>query len=278
MSPASNPLRRLTEALIPAPRLTVVTDTGRGSGKSGAAAGKPTIVMLHGIVSSSKHWHNLTPLLTPSFRCVAIDLLGFGDSPKPPRSNYSIDDHVRSLRATLRRLDLDGQIILMGHSLGSLIATRYAADYPEDVSRLVLLSPPIYLPPSQLSDPTDRGLTNIYLGAYRFLREHKDFTLANAQIVLRLLDLEGAYSLTEATWIPFVRSLERCIESQTFMTDIARVQAPTDLFYGGLDPLLFKDNLTLIGAFRQVTLRAIPTADHILRKGYAEAVAKELTR
>jgi pimeloyl-ACP methyl ester carboxylesterase len=269
MKPTYNPLRRLTDVLIPAPKLTVVTDDGKGDGK-------PTIVMLHGIVSSSKHWHNLTPLLTSRFRCVTIDLLGFGDSPKPPRSNYAIDDHVRSLRATLRHLKLNGKIVLMGHSLGSLIATRYAADYPEDIRRLVLLSPPVYLPPSQLADPADRGLTNMYLAAYRFLREHKDFTLTNSQFILRLLDLEGAYSLTEATWIPFVRSLENCIESQTFMTDIARVQAPTDLFYGDLDPLLFKDNLALIGAFRHVTLHEIPVADHVLRPAYAEAVAKEL--
>ena len=276
-------LRRVTSALLPAPRLNVRSDEGSG----------PVIIMLHGIASSSSQWEYLRPLLTPHFRCVAIDLLGFGASPKPPWSAYTIDDHVRSLRATIRGLKLRGglnrgglsrgrnpqdSVILMGHSLGSLIATRYAAKYPRDVRRLVLLSPPVYLPASQLATSAARGLTNMYMAAYRYLREHKDFTLGNVDVITKTLRLGGAFELTEDTWEPFVRSLEQCIESQTLITDITRVQAPVDVFYGGLDQLLIRDNLQVIGAIRGVTLHSILTADHIVRKGYAAAVAKELLK
>jgi pimeloyl-ACP methyl ester carboxylesterase len=262
----SHPIRRRLAAILPPPRLSVRSDEGAG----------PTIILLHGIAASSDHWQNLLPMLTPRFRCVAIDLLGFGRSPKPRWSEYTIADQVRSLHATLRALRLRGPVIIIGHSLGSLIATRYAAAYPKQVSRLVLLSPPIYLQPSQISAPAARGLINIYLAAYRYLREHKQFALANANVIRKMLDFEGALELDESTWQPFVRSLEHCIESQTFISDIARVRAPIDVFYGGLDQFLVKDNLQILAAIRGVTLHPVLIADHVLRKGYCAAVAAEL--
>lgn len=60
----------------------------------------PTVVFLHGLLGSSNTFTHLFPLLSGKFRCIAVDLLGFGRSEWPgPESgiHYTIDDHVDAL-------------------------------------------------------------------------------------------------------------------------------------------------------------------------------------
>ncbi|TPX04432.1 alpha/beta hydrolase, partial [Schumannella luteola] len=160
-----NPFRR-------APLLHVADDRGAG----------PVVVLIHGIASSSVTFENLVPLLEQGFRCISIDLLGFGGSPVPPDCEYRLEDHEAALARTIRRLRLRGSFTLVGHSMGGLIAARYAARNPGRVSRLMLVSPPIYLDPRELSDDRDRTVQDLYLRAYRFLRENEAFTLRNAGV------------------------------------------------------------------------------------------------
>lgn len=101
----------------------------------------PPLVLLHGLASSGRYWGDMLPLAAER-RVIAPDLLGFGRSPKPRRGEYTPAEHLAALRPTLRRR-LQGSFDLLGHSLGSLIALHYAAAYPEDVRRLVLVSLPV---------------------------------------------------------------------------------------------------------------------------------------
>lgn len=99
--------------------------------------------MLHGYLSSSKYWNNLTPHLQKAgHNVIALDLLGFGKSPQPKNINYSYEDHVGHIKLGLDAIS--GPFILVGHSMGGLIALRYAKLYPEHVSGLILLNPPLY--------------------------------------------------------------------------------------------------------------------------------------
>ena len=77
--------------------------------------GKPVIVLLHGIAASGEDWRALIPLLTPYYRCITIDLLGFGRSPKPQWAEYDMAQHLRAVRCTLRSLHIPKPYILVGH-------------------------------------------------------------------------------------------------------------------------------------------------------------------
>ncbi|MEO8527635.1 MAG: alpha/beta fold hydrolase, partial [Pseudolysinimonas sp.] len=118
------------------PLLHIAGDVGAG----------PVVVLLHGIASSSVTFENVVPLISARHRAVSIDLLGFGESPAPVDAQYTLEEHVAALDRTLRRLRLR-QFVLVGHSMGALIAARYAATRPRQVTRLVLVSPPVYLSP-----------------------------------------------------------------------------------------------------------------------------------
>jgi pimeloyl-ACP methyl ester carboxylesterase len=72
------------------------------------------------------------------------DLLGFGRSPKPDGS-YTIGDHLAALRRTMIHLWVGDQpFVIVGHSLGSILAVEYASRYPAEIAGLVLLSLPCY--------------------------------------------------------------------------------------------------------------------------------------
>lgn len=97
----------------------------------------PRFVFLHGLGGTHRYWTCAGPVVPGA---VYLDLLGFGDSPRP-LARYTVDRHLAALRGVLA----GGQrYILVGHSLGAALALAYAARYPEDVDGLVLISPPHY--------------------------------------------------------------------------------------------------------------------------------------
>lgn len=244
------------------PLLHVAGDTGQG----------PPVVLLHGIASSSVTFENVVPLLVDRHRAISIDLLGFGGSPAPADAEYTIEEHVAALRRTLRTLRLR-RIVLVGHSMGALIATRYAATYHRDVSRLVIVSPPVYVTPTEIAAPFDRAAMDGYLRLYEFLRANKQFTMRAAAGLARLSPIKNLLDVSEKNWDAFVRSLEKSIESQTTVSDLAQVAAPIHLVYGTLDPLLHPAGLRIVESLRGVTAHKVQGVDHVIRPRMARVVA-----
>lgn len=81
----------------------------------------PLLVFLHGYGSHSGFWDPWLPLLTPRYRCLRIDLPGFGHAPAPPDADYSPRGLAEAVVDTLVHLD-EGPATLVGHSLGGGVA------------------------------------------------------------------------------------------------------------------------------------------------------------
>jgi pimeloyl-ACP methyl ester carboxylesterase len=94
------------------------------------------VVCIHGLTANHTCWASVAEVLSPAHRVVAYDLRGRGDSDKPAQG-YSLEHHGRDLLALLDRLQLT-RPILVGHSLGAMIALRFAVHFPRRVARLVL--------------------------------------------------------------------------------------------------------------------------------------------
>lgn len=247
-----------------APRLTVTSDSGEG----------PTIVMIHGIASSSVTFHHLVPLLARDHRVVTLDILGFGASVAPEGATYTLEEHARSLAATLKHLKLPGPFTLVGHSLGALIAARYAATRPKRLEHLVLVGSPIYLPPATIGDRLDRANMGAYFTVYEFLRQNPSFTQRTAAALARIAPIKDVLELTEKNWAPFMLSLQNAIESQTTLADLARVRVPIDLVYGALDPFLAPGGIAIVEQLRHVRTHRVGGVAHIIRPRLAQAVAR----
>jgi pimeloyl-ACP methyl ester carboxylesterase len=236
----------------------------------------PVVVLIHGIASSSVTFEKLVPLLRERHRAISIDLLGFGDSPAPEDSDYGIHDHVAALGRTIDSLGLREPFVLVGHSMGSLIAARYAATHGRRIRKLVLVSPPVYVTPAAIGDPRDRAAMGLYLKAYEYLRNNKRFTMRNAAMLARLSPIRNVLEVSERNWTPFVRSLENLIESQTTISDLAAVTAPIEVVYGTLDPFLTPAGLRIVEQLRGVTVHKVEANDHIIRTRLARVVAKAI--
>ncbi len=231
------------------------------------------MVLIHGVASSSVTFQNVIPLIEGSHRVIAIDLLGFGESPIPENSEYTIDEHAAALERTIRSLKLHGAFTLVGHSMGALIAARIAARSPRQVDKVVLVSPPIYVSPDELSRALDRNVMDLYLKAYKYIRLNKEFTLRHAKMVERLLPIPKAMDINEKTWTPFVKSLEHSIESQTTISDIAAVRAPIEMIYGSLDEFHSEGVLRIVSRMTGVTVHRVRGSDHLIGKRLARVVA-----
>jgi pimeloyl-ACP methyl ester carboxylesterase len=120
----------------------------------GGPAQAPLLVCVHGLGGSHANWAALAPLLTESYRVLALDLAGFGLSAGRPRS-ASVIDNRRLLHRFL--VEVVGEpAVLIGNSMGGLITALQASKHPETVSAAVLINPA--LPPVlTLPDPVVVG-------------------------------------------------------------------------------------------------------------------------
>lgn len=110
---------------------------------------KLTVVFIHGIASSSATFINAIKYLEGTMslsevRFVTFDLLGSGESYRSDELTYGYTDQLEALENSIEKLNVTTPLILVGHSMGTLIVERYADRNRRKVSKLILVSPPVY--------------------------------------------------------------------------------------------------------------------------------------
>ncbi len=105
-------------------------------------AGAPALLLLHDLFSGRSSWSPLLPLVVQTYRVLAPDLPGFGESEKPPpsRFSYSVDAMAEAMLDVLAALR-ESRAVVCGHGLGAAVALALAADHPGVVKNLILVSP-----------------------------------------------------------------------------------------------------------------------------------------
>lgn len=114
------------------------------------AAGQPVVMLLHGGGDSVKKMAGFQKTLSENNRVCSYDRLGAGASDEPKKSQ-SIADSGKVLSEVLDEVVGDRQVVLAGHSLGGLLAARYAPDHQDRVKGLVLMDA---TSPTQIADLT----------------------------------------------------------------------------------------------------------------------------
>jgi pimeloyl-ACP methyl ester carboxylesterase len=102
------------------------------------AGSGPTIVLIHGMINSSRHWEEVAMRLAGSYRVIAPDLIGHGDA-ATPRGDYSLGAHAASIRDLLTTIGVE-RATIVGHSLGGGVAMQFFYQFPQRTERLVLIS------------------------------------------------------------------------------------------------------------------------------------------
>jgi pimeloyl-ACP methyl ester carboxylesterase len=102
------------------------------------AGSGPLVVLLHGIAASAVTWEGVIPRLAGRHTVIAPDLLGHGNSAKPP-GDYSLGAYANLVRDLLEALGHD-RCTLVGHSLGGGVAMQFLYQFPERCERLALVA------------------------------------------------------------------------------------------------------------------------------------------
>jgi pimeloyl-ACP methyl ester carboxylesterase len=100
----------------------------------------PPVVLIHGNMVSQRDFEasGLMTLLSRNHRVIAFDRPGFGHSTRPRDRLWTPTAQAELLHAALAQLGVE-QAVVVGHSMGAMVALALALDHPEDVRRLVLL-------------------------------------------------------------------------------------------------------------------------------------------
>jgi len=226
------------------------------------------VVALHGLTASHMNFIGIAERLAGRCALFAPDLRGRGDSDKPSES-YGFVQHARDVAAAMHAMDL-GPSIVIGHSMGSFIATALAAQEPNLVSGLVLIDGGL-VPNTPLSDSAGQGVAAALALRIQQLRQthpsrhaYRDFWRTQPHFppeewnpwVEAFLDYEvGGDSPVQpkASEAAVVADLREAFQPEAIIARLKSIQVPTLLiraehgFIPGQPPL-FPD--ALAGQFR----------------------------
>ena len=109
--------------------------------KPAQQANGQTVVLMHGKNFCAATWEDtINALSQQGYRVIAPDQIGFCTSTKPTRYQYSFQQLAQNTHQLLAQLGVENAVIV-GHSTGGMLATRYALMYPQQTQKLVLVNP-----------------------------------------------------------------------------------------------------------------------------------------
>ncbi|CAM0145028.1 unnamed protein product [Urochloa decumbens] len=121
---------------------------GTESDETATAENNAAAIFVHGFTSSSSLWAETVfreSSVLSNTKLFAVDLLGFGQSPKPADCLYRLRDHVEAIETSLIEHNNLSSFHLVAHSMGCIIALALAAKHPHWVKSITLVAPPYFL-------------------------------------------------------------------------------------------------------------------------------------
>ena len=97
----------------------------------------PAVILLHGFAETSRMWMLILPVLGEKFTVIAADLPGIGDS-SIPANGINMKDAAISIHSLVRSLGIQ-KARVVGHDIGLMVAYAYAAQFPSEVEKLVVM-------------------------------------------------------------------------------------------------------------------------------------------
>ena len=199
------------------------------------------ILFLHGFGASLQTWDVWSEALSSEYRVISIDLPGFGLTGEDPSGIYTDQRSVEVLEAFLKELKI-ARVVLVGNSMGGKFAWQFAARYPDQVAKLVLISPDGYASPGieygkKTEVPAIAELYR-YFFSKTFLAMNLEPAYANPKTLSNDL-LNRYYDLMLA---PGVRGAILARMQQTVLQDpvpsLATIKVPTLLIWGEKDAFI----------------------------------------
>ncbi len=188
------------------------------------------VVFIHGTASANDVWEKQYKVLSDlNYRLIGIDLRGHGKS-KNPGGVCTVDSHILDLKETFDYIGLDKPLIFIGHSFGAVLSFKYAETFPEEVSKLLLVSLPPKIP----------MILHLY---YKWLLGKPiDIFKKQMDIILKL-PVKKRYKLAVSTDMGIVRQIWRDSVSWDFLSKTPNISCPVHFSVGKYDYIALKGSI-----------------------------------
>lgn len=222
-----------------------------------------TVVFLHGISATSTTWSNTLKEFAndpdlAQVRLAALDLLGFGKSLKADWLDYDYFEYNQALDKTLKKLKTQSPIMLVGHSMGSLIAANYIVNFHPsvDIIRTCLVSPPVLMA-AEMARLPDAIYTKSYGSLFQLANDIPAMAVI-ARIVQRFSSFRSDYLKTAA----FAKSMDNIILCRQNYQTFTKIRIPTLLVHGHFDALVMGSNLRRVASQNPTYVRYASVIGH----------------
>lgn len=234
---------------------------------------RATVVLLHGLGASSEMWRPIADRLPDDVRVLAVDLVGFGESPQPSKAHYSARMQAKAVLRTLRRAGTYQRPIIVGHSLGGLVAVECARIAKRPIRQLILCSPPFYHP-DKLATKRPTTPDAALMRLYEQMGRDPERALSVLQFASRLGIINPAFRVDSSNISAYLATLNAAIINQSSYNDALRLTVPTQIVFGRFDMLVIGSNLRrLVKQNPAITLHTINAA-HEIRGTYQRTLIK----
>ncbi|MBU3619331.1 alpha/beta fold hydrolase [Polynucleobacter sp. JS-Fieb-80-E5] len=199
------------------------------------------ILFLHGFGSSLQTWDAWTEALSSEYRVISLDLPGFALTGEDPSGIYTDERSVAVIEAFLKELQIP-KVVLVGNSMGGKFAWQFAARYPDQVSKLVLISPDGYASPGMEYGKKTEVPAIAQLYRYFFSKTFLAMNLEPAYANPNTLNDALVNRYYDLMLAPGVRGAILARMQQTVLQDpvpaLTNIKVPTLLIWGEKDAFI----------------------------------------
>ncbi len=225
------------------------------------------VVLLHGGSAHAHWWDLFAETIADRYHACALDLRGHGDSEHVHPPSYQLDDYTRDVATFITALGFE-HVILVGHSLGAMVATAYAASAAVVVGGLVVVDSALRITPAGA-----RYMARLHRFPQPLYRSREDalrrFRLLPTQTnaaaaVLEHVAAQGIQQVADGRWtLKFDREALAHHEPRDLMPELQRLRCPILFVRGQHSTLLTHPALTtLLSAVPQARAAEIADAHH----------------
>ena len=184
-------------------------------------AGAETVVFIHGNPAYAYTWRNVLPQLQGMARCIAVDLIGFGNSGHPDARNYGFMDQYRYFDAWAQSVNLPKTFVIVGHDWGAAVGLLWASRNPNRVRGFVHMEG--IVSPFDSWESVGPTQTREYYRKFRTDRNWEDIVLDNNEILeTSLVTMTLERKLTEEELEEYRRPFYKLTESRKPTLALAR--------------------------------------------------------
>lgn len=210
----------------------------------GGQAGKPIIVLIHGLAGSRDNWNRVAQALTANYHVIIPDLPASGETQVPKEFDYSVPNVTEKLRRFIEAANLTGPAHIAGHSLGGSVAMLYAGQYSFETKSLFLINAAgVYRTATTpyLKDPNQiRNMVVSKKGDFNFLMQQAMYAppfipkeIAQAQERMMIGQVEQTKKMMEQ-----VIALNKLYTPDSFALLTRAIDAPTLILWGKQDKII----------------------------------------